>query len=123
MTPKDEHYERINQSISLSEVDKEEHLHKGKVLTSEEVAIKLEDIEREEREQQTLEEFIQRQLLLGKYQGQESAIKYSILAGAQWQQQQIYDLIKELHDNKEITGFSKRAYAQCLDIVEQFKNK
>lgn len=37
-------------------IPKEEHLHKGKVLTSEEVAIKLEEIEREEREQETLEE-------------------------------------------------------------------
>lgn len=35
----------------------------------------------------------------------------------------IYNQIKELYDNENITGFSKRAYAQCLDIVEQFKNK
>jgi hypothetical protein len=33
----------------------------------------------------------------------------------------IYNQIKELYDNENITGFSKRAYAQCLDIVEQFK--
>ena len=43
--------------------------------------------------------------------------------GAKWQQEQIYNLIKVLYDNENITGFSKRAYAQCLDIVEQFKNK
>jgi len=36
---------------------------------------------------------------------------------------QIYNKIKELYNNQNITGFSKRAYAQCLDIVEQFKNK
>ena len=43
-------------------------------------------IPKEETKQETLEEFIQRQLSLGKYQDQESAIKYSILAGAKWQQ-------------------------------------
>lgn len=37
------------------------------------------------------------------------------------QQEQIYNQIKQLHDNENITGFSKRAYAQCLDIVEHFK--
>jgi hypothetical protein len=35
----------------------------------------------------------------------------------------IHEQIKELYDNENITGFSKRAYAQCLDIVEQFKKK
>ena len=45
------------------------------------------------------------------------------LTGAKWQQEQIYNKIKELYDNENITGFSKRAYAQCLDIVEQFKKK
>ena len=44
-------------------------------------------------------------------------------AGAKWQQEEIYNQIKELYDNEHITGFSKRAYSQCLDIVEQFKNK
>ena len=34
---------------------------------------------------------------------------------------QIYNKIKELYNNQNITGFSKRAYAQCLDIVEKFK--
>jgi hypothetical protein len=43
--------------------------------------------------------------------------------GAKWQQEQIYNQIKELYDNENITGFTKRAYAICLDIVEQFKNK
>jgi hypothetical protein len=45
------------------------------------------------------------------------------IEGAKWQQEQIYNQIKGLYDNENITGFSKRAYAQCLDIVEQFKNK
>lgn len=40
--------------------------------------------------QETLEEFIQRQLSLGKYQDQESAIRHSIESGANWQQQQMY---------------------------------
>jgi len=35
----------------------------------------------------------------------------------------IYEAIMDLYNNEEITGFSKRAYAQCLDIIEQFKNK
>jgi ATP-dependent protease HslVU (ClpYQ) peptidase subunit len=26
--------------------------------------------------------------------------------------------IKEMYENENITGFSKRAYAQCLDILE-----
>jgi hypothetical protein len=45
------------------------------------------------------------------------------IEGARWQQEQIFNLIKELHDNENITGFSKLAYAKCLDIVEQFKKK
>jgi hypothetical protein len=45
------------------------------------------------------------------------------IIGAKWQQEQIYNKIKELYDNENITGFSKRAYAQCLDIIEQFKKK
>jgi hypothetical protein len=42
------------------------------------------------------------------------------IEGAKWQQEQIYNQIKELYDNENITGFTKRAYAICLDIVEQF---
>lgn len=43
--------------------------------------------------------------------------------GAKWQKEKIYNQIKQLYDNENITSFSKRAYAQCLDIIEQFKNK
>jgi hypothetical protein len=50
-------------------------------------------------------------------------LQSAFLTGAKWQQEQIYNEIKELYDNENITGFSKRAYAQCLDIVEQFKKK
>jgi Arc/MetJ-type ribon-helix-helix transcriptional regulator len=39
---------------------------------------------------ETLEEFIKRQLTLGKYQNQESAIKYSIELGAKWQAERMY---------------------------------
>jgi hypothetical protein len=49
--------------------------------------------------------------------------KNTFIEGAKWKQEQIYNQIKELYDNENITGFSKRAYAQCLDIIEQFKNK
>ena len=71
--------------------------------------------------QETLEEAAE------KYNSQfvsqnEFAIE-DFINGAKWQQEQIYNQIKELHDNEHITGFSKRAYAQCLDIIEQFKNK
>jgi hypothetical protein len=50
-------------------------------------------------------------------------LRHAFKEGAIWQAEQIYNQIKELHDNEHITGFSKRAYAQCLDIIEQFKNK
>jgi len=43
--------------------------------------------------------------------------------GAKYEKQRIYNQIKELYDNENITGFSKLAYAKCLDIVEQFDNK
>jgi hypothetical protein len=71
--------------------------------------------------QETLEEAAE------KYNSQfvsqnEFAIE-DFINGAKWQQEQIYNQIKELHDNEHITGFSKRAYTQCLDIIEQFKNK
>lgn len=36
------------------------------------------------------------------------------------QKEYIYNQIKELYDNENITGFSKLAYAKCLDII---KNK
>lgn len=47
----------------------------------------------------------------------------SFKLGAKWQQETIYNQIKELYDNENITGFSKLAFAKCLDIVDQFKNK
>ncbi len=49
--------------------------------------------------------------------------KNAFLNGAKWQQETIYNQIKELYDNENITGFSKLAFAKCLDIVDQFKNK
>jgi hypothetical protein len=52
-----------------------------------------------------------------------TSFKNGFEQGAKWQQEQIYNKIKELYDNENITGFSKRAYAQCLDIIEEFKNK
>ena len=71
--------------------------------------------------QETLEEAAE------KYNSQfvsqnEFAIE-DFINGAKWQQEQIYNQIKQLYDNENITGFSKRAYAQCLDIIEEFKNK
>jgi hypothetical protein len=49
--------------------------------------------------------------------------KRGALFGAKYEKQRIYNQIKELYDNENITGFSKLAYAKCLDIVEQFDNK
>lgn len=78
--------------------------------------------------QETLEEVAKKKYPMFKgetYIGNNKKMlkRAAFIAGAKWQQEQIYNLIKELYDNENITGFSKKAYAQCLDIVEQFKNK
>ena len=39
--------------------------------------------------------------------------------GTKWKQEQIYNQIKKLYDNENITGFSKLAYAKCLDIIKK----
>jgi ATP-dependent protease HslVU (ClpYQ) peptidase subunit len=31
---------------------------------------------------------------------------------------EVIEQIKKMYENENITGFSKRAYAQCLDILE-----
>ena len=41
------------------------------------------------------------------------------IAGAKWQQEKIYNETKELYDSENITGFSKLAYAKCLDIIKK----
>ena len=74
---------------------------------------------KEEPKQETLEEAAKIHLNSGKIPNDYQ----SFITGAKWQQEQIYNQIKELYDNEDITGFSKRAYAQCLDIIEQIKNK
>lgn len=69
--------------------------------------------------QETIEEAVE------KYQ-MENGNAYSMglddafYDGAKWQQEKIYNEIKKLHDSEDITGFSKLAYAKCLDII---KNK
>ncbi len=35
----------------------------------------------------------------------------------------IYEQVLQQYNNENITGFSKTAYAKCLDIIEQFKKK
>ena len=40
------------------------------------------------------------------------------IAGAKWQQEKIYNEIKELHDSEDITGFSQWTLAKCLDIIK-----
>ena len=76
-----------------------------------------------EPKQETLEEVSERYAnmqedvseTIGKY-----LVKAVFKDGAYWNQEQIYNEIKELYDNENITGFSKLAYAKCLDII---KNK
>ena len=65
---------------------------------------------------ETLEEVAERYNLntinaFGDYQ--------SFVDGAKWQQEYIYNQIKELYDNENITGFSKLTYAKCLDIIKK----
>ena len=64
------------------------------------------------KQQEKLEEFIKKQLALGKYQDQESAIKHSIELGAKWQQEQ--------QDEKynEMLEMLKRLIQPDLDISD-----
>ena len=64
---------------------------------------------------ETIEEASERAVKSGLFKD-----KTLFIAGAKWQQEKIYNEIKELYDNENITGFSKLAYAKCLDII---KNK
>ena len=64
--------------------------------------------------QKTLEEAAERAIKSGLFKDETLFI-----AGAKWQQEKIYNEIKELYDNENITGFSKLAYAKCLDIIKK----
>jgi hypothetical protein len=92
-------------------------------------------IPKEKTKQETLEEVAER-ILANNIDGLRDALKDDDLfffykgvvqcygeAMAKYEKQRIYNQIKELYDNENITGFSKLAYAKCLDIVEQFDNK
>jgi hypothetical protein len=46
-----------------------------------------------------------------------------LIAHSQKNIETAYNQIKELYDNQNISGFSKRAFAQCLDIIEVLKTK
>lgn len=73
---------------------------------------------------ETLEEASENNYPLEIQKQEESIVrKLAFKQGAKWQQETIYNQIKELYDNENITGFSKLAFAKCLDIVDQFKNK
>jgi hypothetical protein len=84
-------------------------------------------IPKEEPKQETLEDakirFIENMKSINPTGNFLKFINLAIDFGAKWKQEQIYNQIKELYDNENITGFSKRAYAQCLDIIEQLKKK
>ena len=64
--------------------------------------------------QETVEEASERAVKSGLFKDETLFI-----AGAKWQQEKIYNEIKELYDNENITGFSKLAYAKCLDIIKK----
>lgn len=71
---------------------------------------------------ETLEEFIKKQLSLGKYQDQESAIRHSIELGAKWQQEQILDFLYEEITERRDYSASKMC-EKVIEFIEQFKNK
>ena len=79
--------------------------------------------------QETLEEFIKRQLSLGKYQNQESAIKYSIELGAKWQAERMYteeDMLKCWNSAYiDALSIDEETYKPLFfaDFIEQFKKK
>lgn len=73
--------------------------------------------------QETLEEFIQRQLSLGKYQDQESAIKYSILAGAKWQQERMYNEEELLNFADFYHKYKELIKAEKWEIIEMSKEE
>ena len=68
---------------------------------------------------ETLEEAAYR-LSSEKFEPKHIGFMIGVIAGAKWQQEKIYNEIKELHDSEDITGFSQWTLAKCLDII---KNK
>ena len=81
-----------------------------------------ESLNKKEPKQETLEEFIKKQLSLGKYQDQESAIRHSISVGAKWQQEQILDFLYEEITERRDYSASKMC-EKVIEFIEQFKNK
>ena len=73
---------------------------------------------KEKPKQETLEEAAYR-LSSEKFEPKHIGFMIGVIAGAKWQQEKIYNEIKELYDNENITGFSKLAYAKCLDIIKK----
>jgi Arc/MetJ-type ribon-helix-helix transcriptional regulator len=73
-------------------------------------------------EKETLEEFIKKQLALGKYQDQESAIKHSIELGAKWQQEQDKKLYSE-EDLRSAYNAESEGWVGFDLWFKQFKNK
>ena len=63
---------------------------------------------------ETLEEASERAVKSGLFKD-----KTLFIAGAKWNQEQIYNEIKELHDSEDITGFSQWTLAKCLDIIKK----
>lgn len=82
-------------------------------------------IPKEEPKQETLEEFIQRQLSLGKYQDQESAIKNSIELTAKWQQERSYneEEVLDLLFDFQIHRNDLEKCVEAREWFEQFKKK
>lgn len=68
---------------------------------------------------ETLEDFIKRQLMLGQYQDQESAIKHSIELGAKWQAKRMADIIDEV--DSELSLLEDRIHGTDGDIITKIR--
>lgn len=75
------------------------------------------------KKQETLEEFIKKQLSLGKYQDQESAIRHSIELGAKWQQEQDKKLYNEVFEWLAHKDYLSDEVEIIQKEFEEFKNK
>jgi len=82
------------------------------------------------KKKETLEKFIQRQLSLGKYQDQESAIYHSIELTASWMQKRMYSeeeviyIFKKWEEFNIIQdSFDSQDDLTFIEWFKQFKNK
>ena len=102
---------------------------KPKQLTDLEIAIKLEEIEREEPKQETLEEYAERFCGIPKHwsgqkhkwSAQDRLLYNTIIESAEWQAEQIPFIIEQYLETAFIS--KEQGYKNPKDWFEQFKNK